>query len=161
MDFGDIADNAPLIVGAIVLILMQFFLRKRRPGSTSEGIVQNLLSAVKINQVLVETFSLRQKPKKFETISWHMNKNKIDFLDESLQSTLSYAFDMTDDFNRQLGAAKKYKSASFTSNIDANKLQEPLSKSKKGLEEWLLVNTGTKDTTPNYPSKFGGLFGRR
>ena len=64
MDFGDIGGNLPLLVAIIGIILLQFFLRRRRrPEITRNEIVQSLLSEVKLNQTLVETFSLREKPK--------------------------------------------------------------------------------------------------
>ena len=160
MDFGDISENIPIIVMIAGLILLQFFLRRRRkPEITHQEIAQNLLSEVRLNQALAETFNLRQKPKKFEAVSWQRNKNKRDFLAQSLQVALSDALTSIEDFNRQIEAAKKHKSASYMVNVDVGKIKEPLSKSKQGLEEWLLENVGTKESPPKYPGIFGGFFG--
>ena len=162
MDFGDIGANLPLIVGVIVLILLQFFLRRRRkPGTTHREVAQSLLSEVKLNLALIESFHLRQKPKKFETVSWRMNKTKLDFLDQSLQVALSDAFMMAEDFNQQIGAAKKYKSASYMVNVDIGKLKGPLTKSQQGLEQWFLGVVGTEEPPPKYPGIFDDLLGRR
>ena len=119
MDFGDIGENIPIIVMIVGLILLQFFLRRRRkPEITHQEIARNLLSEVRLDQALAEIFPLRQKPKKFETVSWQINRTKLDFLDESLQVALSDAFTTIEDFNRQIEAAKKHKSASYMVNVD-------------------------------------------
>jgi len=162
MDFGDISGNFPIIVMIVVFVLLQYFLKRRRkPEITHQEIARSLLSEVRLNQALAENFHLREKPKKFEAVSWQMNKTKLDFLDESLQVALSNAFMMVEDSNRQIDAAKKYKSASYMVGIDVGKMREPLTKSQQGLEEWLQSATGTKDPTPKYPGVFDTLFGGR
>jgi len=155
MDFGDIGENIPIIVMVIGLILLQFFLKRRRkPEITQQEIAQSLLGEVKLNQALAENFHLRQKTKKFETVSWQMNKTKLDFLDEPLQGALSNAFITVEDFNQQIETAKKHKSASYMVNVDMGKIKVPLSKSQQGLEEWLQSATGTEEPTPKYPGIF-------
>ncbi len=162
MDFGAIGGNVPLIVAIIGLILLQFFLRRgRKPEIRHQEIVQSLLTEVRLNQALAGTFHLRQKPKKFEVVSWHMNKTKLDFLAQSLQGALSDAFGMAEDFNHQLEAVKKYKSASYLVNVNVDKLKDPLAKSRQGLEQWLLSKTGRKELAPGYPGIFDDWFGKR
>lgn len=162
MDFGAIGENFPIIAGIIGLILLQFFLRRRRkPETTHPEIVQNLLAETRLNQALVEVFLHQQKPKKFMATSWQRNKTKLDFLDQPLQVVLSDAFMMAEDFNLQIAAAKKYKSASYTINLNADKLKELLTKSREGLEEWLSTNMGRREPPPQYPSVFDNVFGGR
>ncbi|MFC1932990.1 hypothetical protein ACFLXU_05110 [Chloroflexota bacterium] len=161
MDFGDIGENLPIIAAVIGLILLQLFLRKRKPETTHQEIVQSLLSEVKLNHALAESYHLQQKPKKFETVSWQRNKNKLDFLSHSLQVVLSDTFMVAEDFNQQIDAAKKYKSASYMVNVNVDKIKGPLAKSKQGLEEWLQRNVGTKEPPPKYPSIMDGLLGGR
>jgi cytochrome c-type biogenesis protein CcmH/NrfF len=70
MDFDAISDNLPLFLLIIGIILVQFLLRRRRrPEVTYREITQSLLAEVRLNQALVETFSLREKPKRFEMTS--------------------------------------------------------------------------------------------
>ncbi len=148
-----------MIVG---FILLQFFLKRRRkPELTHQETARNLLGEVRLDQAMAESFHVRRKPKKFETVSWQINRDKLDFLDESLQVALSDAYTKIEDFNQQIGAAKKHKSASYMVNVDVARIKEPLSKSKQGLEEWLESATGTKDPPPKYPGVFDGLFGGR
>ena len=162
MEFGALGENIPLILLIIGLILLQFFfMRRRKPEVTHREIAQGLLSEVKLNEALVETFSLRQKPKKFEMVSWQRNKNKLEFLDKPLQSVLSNTFMMVEDFNQQIDASKKYKSASYIINVNVDKLKEPLTKSREGLEEWLLAKAGSKEPPPKYPGIFDSFFGGR
>lgn len=156
----DLGGNLLLILAIMGLILLQFFLRKGyRPERTHPEVVQNLLTDVKLNLALVEIFHLPKKPKKFEVNSWQRNKTRINFLAQSLKSALSEVFVMAEDFNRQIDMAKRSKSANHTVNIDVDKLKEPLTRSKQGLEEWLLINIGAKRLPPKYPSIIDSLFG--
>jgi len=161
MDFGDIGANLPIILLIIGLVLLQFFLRRRKPEVGRQEVVQSLLSEVRLNQAVAKLFEQQQKPRRFETVSWQRNKNKLDFLGESLQRALSDAFGMAEDYNQQIGAAKKYKSTSYLVSIDVDKLKEPLAKSREGLEEWLLSNVGRKESPSQYPGFFERFFGGR
>lgn len=149
-----------LITLGIVIFL--FYLLRRRGGSVRQRpeTVQNLVYEVRLNQALVETFHLREKPRRFESTHWQLNKDKLDFLEESLQHTLSEAFNRVEDFNQQIKAAKKAKMLDRLS-LDVSKLKEPLATSKKGLEDWLEENTGHRELPPKYPTLFGSLFGER
>jgi hypothetical protein len=161
MDFGDIGENIPIIAIIIGLILLQFFLRRRRaPATTQQGIVQNLLAEVRLDLKLTEVFNFSQQARKFMTTSWQLHKSKLDFLDQSLQSTLSDAFTMAEDFNQQIAAAKKYKSTSYLASIDVDKLKDKLTKSREGLEEWLLSKVETKEPSPKYPGIFDDWTGK-
>lgn len=150
-----------LIIAVVGFILLQFFLRRRKPETLYREIAQSLLIEVRLNQALAETFHLRQKPRKFEVTSWQRNKTKLDFLAQSLQVALSDVFMMVEDCNRQIESAKKYKSASYTASVNVDKLKVLLDKSKEGLEEWLLANVGGKEPPPKYPGLFDSLFGGR
>ena len=157
MDSGSL----PLILTVVLLLVVFYFFRGRGRGVRNRPeLVQSLLSEVKLNQALLETFKLRQKPKKFEMTSWEVYKTSIDFLEESLQDTLAKAFGMVEDFNQQIKIAKKEKSTSYM-NIDVAELRGPLAESKKRLEDWLEETTGHRELPIRYPSPFGWLFGER
>ena len=81
MDLGAL----PVIISLVVLMLAFSFFRRRTGGGRGHQpeVVQSLLFDVRINQALVETFHLREKPRKFEKTNWEMNKDKIDFLEET------------------------------------------------------------------------------
>ena len=161
MDFSD-PGNILFIVVIIGLVLLQFVLRRRRsPAITQQQIVESLLSEVRLNIRLTEVLTLNWQARKYMTTSWLMNKNKLEFLNQSLQGNLSDAFAIAEDFNQQLSIAKKQKSSGYMASIDVAKLKEKLTKSREGLEEWLFSKTGTKEPQPKYPSMTDFLFGSR
>ena len=108
---------------------------------------------------MAETFHQRQKPRNFEVVSWQRNKNKLDFLPQPVQTSLSNAFNMAEDYNQQIDSIKKFKSAGSMVSIDAQKLMGPLAKSQEGLEEWLQLKTGSKEPPAKYPSMFDDFLG--
>ncbi len=144
--FGDIGRNLIILVPIILLILFNIFFKKRRGERTQLEIVTSLLSEIALNQQIAEAFL--QKAKKFKTGSWQRNKNKLDFLDQELQVALAKAFNMAEEFNREVDAAKKYKSSSYLEGIPVDKLKEALARSQQVLEGWFQSNkdqlTGTQ-----------------
>ncbi len=155
MDFGNIGDNIPFIIMVVGLILLQFFLRRKHTRETKpQDITEGLLSEVRLNLRLAEVFTFSHRASKFMTTTWQINKNKLDFLDQPLQVTLSDAFTMAEDFNQQIAAARKYKSTSYLASIDVDKLKGKLTKSEQGLEQWLQSEVGTTET----PVKIHGIF---
>ncbi len=162
MDFGAIGENLPVFVIIAGLILLQFFLRRRRkPETTQREIVQNLLAETRLNQAVLEFFSVRQEPKKFVATTWRRNITNLSFLSQPLQAALSESFMMAEDFNQQIDAAKKHKSANYIPSLNVDKLKGLLTKSREGLEEWFVAHTGTKKPPLEYPGVFDGLFGGR
>jgi hypothetical protein len=146
MDFGDLSDNLPIIGTVIALILLQFFLRRRHnPQSSQAQIVQNLLSEVRVNLRLVDVLIDGEQIKRFIVTQWTINKNKLDFLDQSLQSALTDAFTIAEDYNQQVASYKKFRTALYIASINAGKMKEKLTQSKTEMEKWLIAKTGTKD----------------
>jgi len=130
-----------IIIPIIILIVLTFVMRRRRPAEkTDPEIAGSLFLDVNENLKLAESFSFQRRPKKFRTGSWQRNSEKVDFLDASLRSSLADAFGLAEDFNQEIESAKKYKSTIYLSGVDVHKLEEPLTKSKEGLEEWLKAN---------------------
>lgn len=162
MDFGDIWGNLPFILGAIALIIIQYFLRRRRgPGASQLEIVQNLLAEVRLDLRLAEVFDFSSRAKRFMTTTWQLHKNKLDFLEQPLQKSVSEAFLMAEDFNQQIDSAKKYKSTSYIASINIDKLKGLLAACQQGLEQWLLLKVGTKNPPEKVPGMFDDLLGKR
>jgi len=156
MDFGAIG----LILTIVVVVLLFSLLRGRGGVQRRPEVVKFLLYDVKLNQVLVDTFYEREKPRRFEHTNWEINKSKIDFLGESLKETLRSTFGMITDLNQDLKAIRKNKSRSHK-ELDVTPLKEPLARCREGLEGWLIDTLGTTDVPPSYPSLMGFLFGER
>ncbi len=157
MDLGAI----PVLI-TLGIVMLLFYLLRQRGGSVRRRpeVVQALIYEVRLNLALVDTFHLREKARRFESTNWQLHKNKLDFLEESLQNTLSGVFEMVEYFNQQIRTAKKAKAFDRLS-LDVSKLKEPLAESKKGLEDWLEENTGHRELPPKYPTLLGSLFGER
>jgi len=158
MDFGDLGalgKNLSVIIPLILLVVFQIFTRKHRAERTLQEIVTSLLNEVNHNQKLMEAFLVKWQIKKFKIDSWKRNRNRINTLDQSVQTALADTFDLVEDFNRQMENAKKNKSTSYLANINMDKLKEPLARSRRGLEEWLQEHSGQQ----NMPTRRRGLFG--
>ena len=154
-------ENLPIVLIAIgVILLLSFFRRGRRAETKPLEITQRLLSEVRLNLRLTEIFTPTHRMSKFMTAGWQINKTELDFLGQPLQSTLSEAFMMAEDFNQQIAATKKYKSASYLASIDADRLKEKLIKSREGLEGWLQAETGTTEPPLKTPGIFDGWLGK-
>ena len=159
MNFDAISENIPIIVLIVGLIALQFIVgRRRKPESTRQQIIQDLLLEVRLNQAMLESYHQRLKPKKFEVNDWKRSKDKLDFLGQSLQRSLSDAYMIIEDFNHQIDEAKKYKSASYMASVNTDKLKEPLAKCRQGLQEWLLASTAANP--PKRPGILDEWLGR-
>ena len=158
----NIQENLPLIIAAIALVGIQYFMRRRRgPGAKQQEIVQNLLGEARLNLRLTEVFTFDYKAKRFITTTWRIYKNGLDYLPQKLQEQVNNAFMMTEDFNGQIAAAKKNKSTIYMSNINMDKLKGLLESCKEGLEQWLLLKVGSKDPPLKAPGMFDDLLGKR
>lgn len=154
-------ENLPLIlIGIGLILLFSFFRRGRRAETKPLDIAQRLLSEVRLNIRLIEFFIQTERASQFMTSGWQIDKDKLDFLGQSLQATLSEAYTLVEDFNQQIAAAKKYKTTSYLASIDAAKLREKLIKSREGLEEWLNSKGVSTEPSLKIPSIFDGWLGR-
>jgi hypothetical protein len=161
MDFGDISDNLPIIISIVVLILLQFFLRRKRSPETNQiGIIQNFISEVRLNLRLADIFNHSKAGKKFMDTSWHLYGSKLDFLDRDLQTDVSDTYMLIEDYNQQIASAKKFKSTSYLASIDIDRLKDLLTDTREGLEEWLSLHSETGEITPKPPGIFGDFTGR-
>ena len=154
-DWDEIGKVLAAIIPVIILVLVNVVFRKQKEQKTRLGVVHSLLSEIDYNQKLVEAFSFQWQVKKFKTRNWKRNEDKMDYIDQSLHTTLSNAYEIAEGFNQEIDAAKKHKSASYLTGIQADKLRVPLAQSKQGLEEWLKANTGKKEMLPRHRSLSG------
>ena len=147
MDFGDLGEIGKYLaylIPVIILILTNVVFRKQKQQKARLSVVRSLLSEISSNQKLMEAFSLQWQTKKFKTATWKQNKDKMDYIDPGLCYTLADAFEIAEEFNREIDAAKKHKSVSYLAGIRVDRLREPLARSNQGLEEWLALNQSKK-----------------
>ena len=155
MDLSETGINILIGILMVLLLVANFFFRKRKGEKTPLGMAVGIFSELRYNQKLTEIFSFHWKSNKFKMASWKRNNTKIVFIPIEIRATLSKAFDMVEDVNQRIDAAKKYKSDSYMAAIDVDKLKVPLAQGMQQLQEWLQVNMNN----PEYLPKRRGLFG--
>ena len=155
MDLSETAINIMLGILIAGLLVVNVFVRKRKTDKTPLGMAVSIFTELRHNQKLVETFSFHWKAGRFKTASWKRNSGRIDFIPFEIRTTLSKAFDMLEEYNQRIDAAKSYKSDSYMAAIDVDKLKAPLAESMQQLQVWVQENANN----PDYLPKRRGLFG--
>jgi len=153
-DFGDFGNTLIILIPLILIILFNVFFKKRKTEKTQPEIAMSLLSEVVTNQQIAEGFLGKTRIRKFRTDSWQRNKEKLDFLDQTLRDELAKTFGMAEEFNRAVDATRKFKSSSYLEGISVDRLKESLARSRQGLEEWFETN---KDQAMTMPGRRGCL----
>jgi len=143
-DWSEIGKVISYLIPLIMFIIFNVVFKKHREQQRQQAVVKGLLSETDYNSKLVESFSMQSQMKNFKTSTWKRNRDKMDYIDQSLYSTLADAYEIADGFNRDIDAAKKHKSTSYIAGIDVSRLIKPLTKSKQGLEEWIELNKSRK-----------------
>ncbi|UCC16506.1 MAG: hypothetical protein JSU58_09085 [Dehalococcoidales bacterium] len=161
MDFGDLSEVMPVILVIIGLVAIQLFLR-RKGGSRSphQYVVHAILSDIRINLRLVEILMDGEQIKRFAINGWKTSRNNIEFLSQNIQSALTDAFDIAQDYNEQVSTTTQFKTSNYEASIDTVKLKDRLQKCKSALEDWLMNNVGTTDPGGK-TGIFDSIIGRR
>lgn len=146
-DWSEIGKVLSYLTPLIMFILFNVLFRKQKEQQRRLSVVKGLLSEIDYNSKLAESFSLQSQTKEFKTATWKRNKDKMDYIDQSLYLTLADAYEIADGFNREIDKAKNYKSTSYLVGINAERLVKPLAKSRQGLEEWIELNKVKKKIT--------------
>ena len=150
-DWSEIGKVIGYIVPLVILFVVNVLFRKQQEQKRRLEVIRSLLSEISYNQKHMEAFSFQWQTKKFKTGNWKRNKDKMDYIDQNLHATLAGAYEIVEEFNREIDTAKKHKSVSYLASIQVDRLEKPLAKSKQGLEEWLQLNKERKK-----PVKEGG-----
>ena len=143
-DWGEIGRILSYMIPVIIFLLVNVFFKKQQEQKRRLAVVRGLLSDIDYNQNLIEASSYQRQMRKFKTKTWKSNQGKMDYISPDLYSNLSDAFGITEELNREIDAAKKYKLASYMAGLQTNRLRKPLDKCKQGLEAWLVVNKDKK-----------------
>ena len=143
-DWEEIGKILSYLIPVAVFIVFNVLFRKQQEQKRRLAVVKSLLSEIDHNQKLMEAFLLRWQYKKFKTRNWKRNKDKMDYIDQSLRATLAGVYEIAEGFNREIEAAKRQKSVSYLAAIRVDRLREPLAKSRQGLEEWYALNKDRK-----------------
>jgi len=152
---GELGTNIILGIVILLFLVLNIFVKSRKAKKTPLGRVVDIFSELNHNEKLVENFGFTPGVKKFKTGAWLGNSDKVDFLPQELWMMLSHVFEMSEEVNERINAARKFKSTSYMAGIDVDKLKAPLARSKQQLQEWLQANM----QNPEYMPKRRGLFG--
>ena len=155
MELSETGMNILLGVLIFGLLVVNIYFKKRKTDKSLLGMVVGVFSDVNKNLNVVENFSFHRQVEKLKTSNWQRNKDKVDFLPVEIRNALDKTFDLVEEVNGRIDAARKYKSDSYMAGIDVDKLKGPLAKSKQQLQEWLQENM----QNPEYVPKRRGLFG--
>ena len=144
-DWSEIGSVLGYLIPVILFLIFNVFFKKQQEQKRRVTVVKGFISEIDYNQKLAESFSTKLEMKKFKTATWDRNKNKINYVNnEGLYSTLAHAYEITDEFNREIDTAKKYKTTSYLVSIKVEKLRKPLERSRQGLQNWLDLNKNLK-----------------
>jgi len=146
-DWENIGSILSYLIPVVAFIVINIFFRKQQEQKRRQQVVRGLLSEIDYNQKLMETFLFKWQSKKFKTGTWKSNRDKMDYIDQSLHNTLAGACEIAEEFNSEIDAAKKHKSSSYLAGIRVDRLKEPLARSKQGLKEWLELDKRAKEMT--------------
>ena len=152
---GETAANVILVVVLIGLLVANVYFKKRKGDDTPLGRAASILLEIHHNENQAANFNFHYGMRNFKTSNWKRYKDKIDYLPQELVQDLSQTFDMVEDVNQRINAARAYKSDSYLAGIDVSRLGPSLAKSKAQLQEWLQENL----QNPEYAPKRRGLFG--
>jgi hypothetical protein len=145
IDWGKIGQVLSYLVPVVAFIVINVFFRKQQEQKRRQQVVRSLISEIDYNQKLMETFLFKWQAKKFKTGTWKANRDKMDYIDQGLRNTLVGAYEIAEEFNSEIEAAKKHKSSSYLAGIQVDRLKGPLARSKQGLKEWLELNKRQKE----------------
>lgn len=143
-DWEEIGKILSYLIPVAIFIVFNVLFRKQREQKRRLGVVKSLIAEIDHNQKLMEAFLLRWQYKKSKTGNWKRNKDKMDYIDQGLRTTLAGAYEIAEGFNREIEAAKQHKSVSYLAAIRVDRLRDPLAKSRQGLEEWYELNKNRK-----------------
>jgi hypothetical protein len=143
-DWAEIGKILSYLIPVLVFVVFNIFFRKQQEQKRRLEAVKGLIAEIDKNQKLMEAFLLQWQYKKFKTGYWKRNKEKLDYIDPGLRTTLAGAYEIAEGFNKEIEAAKRQRSLSYLSGIKVDRLREPLAKSRQGLEERYALNKDRK-----------------
>lgn len=159
MELSDTALNIILGAAVVLLLVVNFLVRKRKMEKTTLGMVVTVLDELRFNEKHVDDFSFHRSFGKFKTSHWSKNRSQLDFIPPEVTAKVGKAMDMTEDANERINAAKKFGSDSYMAGIDVDKLKGPVADAREALGSWLQENIDNPELQPKKRGLFGGLFG--
>jgi hypothetical protein len=137
-----------IFIVIIALLLLWTFSRRRRPRSNKLDTAMAILSDIDNNLKVMEARLKDNLSKKnFKIGNWRFYKDKLEFLEPELVTTINEAFTISEDFKNKIDVAKKSNNMALIQDLPVEQLKEPLTKSRKGVVAWLRANVNTEMQT--------------
>jgi hypothetical protein len=143
-DWSEIGNILAYLVPVAVFIVFNILLSKQQEQKRRLQVVKGLIAEIDENQKLMDAFLLQWHYKRFKTSHWQRHRDKLDYIEPSLHSRLAGTYEIAEGFNREIETAKKQKSTSYLAGIRVDRLKDPLTESRQGLEEWYVLNKDRK-----------------
>jgi hypothetical protein len=133
------------IVVVVLLLIWSLTRRRRSTGNSNIDAVGGVLTEVDTNlRILDERMTNWQSKKMFQTRAWKTYRDRLQFLEPSLTSSINESFALVEEFNSRIDSARKNRAMATLQDMPLEKLKEPLNKSKEGLITWLKANYQTQ-----------------
>ena len=145
-----------ILIGVVLFLMLglSIGLQIVRMRRAPLGRVVGILSNVKHNERLCESFGFHRSIGRMKVSAWRKNKDRVEFLPQELRTRLSQLFEMVGEVNEMIDAAIRHKSDSYMAAIDLDKLKTPLATCKEQLQEWVYENMHNPDYLPKRRSLF-------
>ena len=82
--------------------------------------------------------------KNFKTGNWKFYQEKMEFLGPETVTAINEAFTTSEEFRTKIDIARKSNNLASLQDLPIDKLKEPLTRSKKGVVDWLRTNVQTE-----------------
>ena len=86
-DWGEIGKVFSYLIPVILFLVFNVLFKKQREQQRRMAVVKSLLSETNYNIKLTDSFSFQSQMKHFKTATWKKNKDKMDYIDQTLYST--------------------------------------------------------------------------
>ena len=146
---------------ALALVGLSFILRMRRnPVKDQLEIVQGLASEARLDIRMADVLKTHPNPRPFVTTTWLLRRKHVDFVDAALRDSLEKAFELAEEYNVTIYAARKTKSFGALSSLDTEKLKGLLAVCQESLEQWMLLKVGSRNPPEKGPIVLDFLIGK-
>lgn len=140
-------NGAWVLIIIILLLVLWTFSRRRKPRSSKLDTAIAVLSDINYNQKILEIRTADKTSKKnFRVTNWHFYKDRVEFLQPDMVTTINEAFTIAEEFKNKIDLARKNNTLESL-DIQLERLKEPLTQAKKGLVTWLRDNVNAEMQT--------------
>jgi hypothetical protein len=137
-----------VLIIIILLLVLWTFSRRRKPRSSKLDTAIAVLSDINYNIKILEIRTADKTSKKnFRVTNWRFYRDRVEFLQPDLVTTINEAFTIAEEFKNKIDLARKNNTLESLQDMQLERLKEPLNQGKKGLVTWLRDNVNAEMQT--------------